>query len=241
MTMVPDNKVSRFVHDMVDEVEYSIWEYVAPVFVALPAFAMGLLVLTTCILSPWVQLFSTWVAMVTGLNVSLWAVTGSFVGKVALSGVGFIVGVVFAIAAFFIVCFTQFVILGLAIIPLEGLRYSVDLILKPFLPGGVWNRRWRNPNREVRIAEVCKITNQALLARITRNDSDPDVRRRAVQGITDLAVLGDLLKCALHDDIHDAVKRRHDELYSWKLRARRDHEELEFKRRWSGRWMDGGP
>jgi hypothetical protein len=61
--------------------------------------------------------------------------------------------------------------------------------------------KWRHSNQPVRYTAVEKLTDETLLARIAKNDSDENVRSAAVRKLTNRALLTDLAKSAKHRNV----------------------------------------
>jgi hypothetical protein len=200
------------------------------------AFVASLAALIVCVLVPWV---------------GPWALTADgprgLALKVALSAVGVCVGLALAVVAFFIgivvAMLVMLVPLGLialvcAVFVDLPLRF-VRVLLIPFSPGGCWNSRWKDPDRDVREAEVQNIGRQGVLAKIARYDMDSGVRKAAVSRITDASVLERISTTDPDESVRNSATKQGE--WIAKLERPSFGPTPSRGRGWSGRWIDGGP
>lgn len=70
---------------------------------------------------------------------------------------------------------------------------------------GLFKPAWKNRDWRKRQKAVEKLTDQAVLVDIVKNDDSMFVREAAVEKITDQAVLADVAKNAKHSDMREAA------------------------------------
>ena len=89
---------------------------------------------------------------------------------------------------------------------LEEERRSIAETLNGIWDGilGLFRPRWQSSNPDVRQAAVRRLTDQVLLARIARYDSEWSVRAAAVETLTDVGVLEALVR----EGVVDLTARR---------------------------------
>jgi hypothetical protein len=86
------------------------------------------------------------------------------------------------------------------------------LLVGPFLPGGVFNRRWKSPQRDVRLRAVASTRNDDLLFRMATDDEDLEVRSRAAGKIRNQESLSRLVVEADDLDVkRSALRQMQDE------------------------------